>query len=96
LTKATFGKTVTYLNDVQADKAGELFTPPGQKITSYKIKNRTFEVWRGKLADPAVQRILERIQIFIPFFIEGGSYLNFEEPEWSLNRWTIFFLCGRS
>ncbi|KAI9768018.1 MAG: histone acetyltransferase 1 [Geoglossum simile] len=92
LPQTAFGKTATYLTDVQADKAGEIFKPPGQKIASYKIKNRAFEVWSGKLADLGVQRILERIQIFIPFFIEGGSYLSFDEPEWSLNRWTVFFL----
>ncbi|KAI9782383.1 MAG: histone acetyltransferase 1 [Geoglossum umbratile] len=92
LPPAAFEKPVTYLTDVQADKAGEIFNPPGQKITSYKIKNKTFEVWRGKLADPAVQRILGRIQIFIPFFIEGGRYLSFDEPEWSLERWTVFLL----
>jgi histone acetyltransferase 1 len=80
------------LSDVQDDKAGEKFKPPGERITSYRIKDRNFEVWRGKLVDPGVQRILGRMQIFIPFFIEGGRFINFDEQSWSLDRWTVFFL----
>ncbi|KAH0544927.1 hypothetical protein FGG08_001007 [Glutinoglossum americanum] len=90
--QAAFGKTLSYLSDIQDDGAGDLFKPPGEKITSYKIKDQRFEVWRGRLVDPAVRRILGRIQIFIPFFIEGGSFLNLEEQEFSLERWSIFFL----
>ncbi|KAH0562938.1 hypothetical protein GP486_002498 [Trichoglossum hirsutum] len=92
LSPTAFQKTVSYLSDVQDDKAGDAFKPPGERITSYRIKDRSFEVWRGKLADPAVRRILGRMQIFISFFIEGGRHINFDEQVWSLDRWTVFFL----
>jgi histone acetyltransferase 1 len=40
----------------------------------------------------AVQQILKRIQILVPFFIEGGTFIELQDPEWSLERWTVFFL----
>ena len=61
-------------------------------MTTYQIKDRTFEVWRASLMDLAVQQLLKRMQIFIPFFIEGGTYIDLDDPEWTLQRWRIFFL----
>jgi histone acetyltransferase 1 len=40
----------------------------------------------------AVQQMIKRIQILIPLFIEGGTFIELQEPEWSLERWTVFFL----
>lgn len=40
----------------------------------------------------AVQQIVKRIQILVPFFIEGGTFIELKDPEWSLERWTVFFL----
>lgn len=36
--------------------------------------------------------MLKRIQILVSFFIEGGTPIDLKEPEWSLQRWTVFFL----
>jgi histone acetyltransferase 1 len=44
------------------------------------------------MADKAVQQLVKRIQILIPFFIEGGQAINLEDPDWSLQRWTVFFM----
>jgi histone acetyltransferase 1 len=51
-----------------------------------------FEVWKGSLGDLAVKQLVKRIQILVPFFIEGGTMLDLEEEEDLLNRWTVFFL----
>lgn len=40
----------------------------------------------------AVQQMVKRIQILVPFFIEGGSFIELRDPDWSLERWTVFFL----
>jgi histone acetyltransferase 1 len=39
-----------------------------------------------------MQQMLKRIQILIPLFIEGGQAINLSDPEWSLQRWTVFLL----
>jgi len=46
--------------------------------------------------DKAVQQYLKRIQILVPFFIEGGTFINIDDPEWSLERWTVFLLFKKS
>lgn len=58
-----------------------------------------YEVWKGSLEDPAVKQLNSRIQILVPLFIEGGSYIGqkegIESPELDLSdadRWTCFFL----
>lgn len=58
-----------------------------------------YEIWKGSLADPAVKQLNNRIQILVPLFIEGGSYIG-QKPEHDIleqdgmasNRWTLFFL----
>jgi len=51
-----------------------------------------YEIWKGSLADKAIQQMVKRIQILIPLFIEGGTAINLNDPEWSLQRWTVFLL----
>jgi histone acetyltransferase 1 len=66
--------------------------PPGELYESGSLDNATFEIWKGSLADKAIQQLVKRIQILIPFFIEGGQAINLEELDWSLRRWTVFLL----
>ena len=47
-------------------------------------------MWEGSLADPAVKQLVERIQIFVPLFIEGGTQISADSSD--ADRWTIFFL----
>jgi len=32
------------------------------------------------------------MQIFVTFFIEGGTFLELDDPDWTVDRWTVFFL----
>ena len=89
---AAFESPEQFNNAIQNDPLAKNFRPPGQMINTYTIKDRTFEIWRGNMTDLAVQQILKRMQIFVPFFIDGGTYVNLNEPDWSLARWRIFFL----
>jgi histone acetyltransferase 1 len=36
--------------------------------------------------------MIKRIQILVPLFIEGGTLVELDEPDWALERWTVFFL----
>jgi histone acetyltransferase 1 len=47
-------------------------------------------VWEGTLADAAVKQLVDRIQIFVPLFIEGGTQISADSSD--ADRWTIFFL----
>ncbi|KAK1756142.1 acyl-CoA N-acyltransferase [Echria macrotheca] len=79
------------------------WTPPGKKIATFTKKNKRtkkdveYEIWKGTLADPAMKQLLKRIQIFVPSFIEGGSYIPIDEPgsEADEERWTVFLLYSK-
>jgi histone acetyltransferase 1 len=70
--------------------------PPGELYDTIQNGTETYEIWKGSLADPRIQQLIKRIQILVPFFIEGGTLIDLSEPEWSLERWTIFFLFKKS
>ncbi|KAL4893053.1 acyl-CoA N-acyltransferase [Aspergillus ambiguus] len=68
------------------------FVPPGKPVHSYVTAGRNYEIWAGSLADPAVRRLLDRMQVFVSLFIEAGTPLPLDDPEWSLARWTVYFV----
>ena len=42
--------------------------------------------------DPAVRQLVDRLQILISLFIEGGTPLELEDQEWTLARWRVYFV----
>lgn len=75
-----------------SNSSNATYTPPGELWKTIQSGGNTYEVWKGSLADSAVQQMIKRIQILVPFFIEGGTLIELNDPEWSLERWTVFFL----
>ncbi|KAL8816538.1 MAG: hypothetical protein Q9191_008311 [Dirinaria sp. TL-2023a] len=88
----SFTKIAAFNSAVQNDAAAADFKPPGELLESYTSKGRNFEIWCGELTDAAVQKIIERMQILISFFIEGGTPLTLDDAEWTLARWRVFFV----
>lgn len=39
-----------------------------------------------------MRRILDRAQVLVSLFIEAGTPLETDDPEWVLERWTVFFV----
>lgn len=73
----------------------EDWTPPGTLHASVEGADGTYEIWKGSLANEAIKQLLGRIQIFVPLFIEGGSYIGRgkdSDAESDHARWTIWFL----
>ncbi|PHH79078.1 hypothetical protein CDD80_5637 [Ophiocordyceps camponoti-rufipedis] len=75
------------------------WTPPGTLCSTINDADCQYEVWMGSLADEAIQQLNDRIQIFVPLFIEAGSYIgrsadsNDNEPDlYDADRWTVFML----
>ncbi|KAI4214738.1 MAG: hypothetical protein LQ351_002814 [Letrouitia transgressa] len=88
----SFQKATAFDSSIQNDSSAPKFQPPGELVQSYTSQGRQFEIWRGELAEIAVQRLIERIQILISLFIEGGTPLPLDDQDWSLARWTVFFV----
>lgn len=81
-----------YEQAIQDDPEAKDFTPPGKLVNTYQADERTYEIWAGSLADPAVRLILDRAQILVSLFIEAGTPLETDDPEWTLDRWMIYFV----
>ena len=78
---------------------GDNWTPPGSLHATIEAPDGTYEVWRGTLADEAIQQLHRRVQVMIPFLIEGGSYIGQTTDQEVVgfdysdgDRWTVFFL----
>ncbi|KAJ5112643.1 hypothetical protein N7532_000688 [Penicillium argentinense] len=84
-----------YEKNVQEDPTAKDFVPPGKQVISYEVDDRVYEIWAGSLADPAVQKILDRAQVLVSLFIEAGTPVDTNDPEWTLERWTVFFVYER-
>ncbi|CAG7557696.1 unnamed protein product [Fusarium equiseti] len=75
------------------------WTPPGKLHTTFDSPDGQYEIWRGNLADPAIKQLNTRLQLFVPLFIEGGTYIG-QDPEGEsteldlsdADRWTFFAL----
>lgn len=91
LPRSSFEKSSIFDAAVQ-DSCSLEWKPPGELWKTIQSGDQTYEVWKGNLTDLAVQQMIKRIQIFVSFFVEGGTPIDLKEPEWSLQRWKIFFL----
>ncbi|KZF21638.1 histone acetyltransferase type B [Xylona heveae TC161] len=87
-----FEKTSDFNALLQSDETAKDFKPPGKLMHTYTRNGRTFEVWTGGLGDPALRTIISQVQTVVPLFIEGGSYIDMEDPEWSLKRWNVYLV----
>lgn len=103
ITRFTDIYTVAFQSAKEFEKAAQNepdFTPPGALHSSFEGDDGTYEIWKGSMSDPAVHQIVKRVEVLVPLFIEGGSYiardLENEDDPWKApedaNRWTIFFL----
>lgn len=87
-----FSKLTEYEKSLQDDAGAIDFRPPGNLAKSYSIKGRDYEIWSGPLSDPDIRRILENMQIFVLFFIEGGSQIETRDVDWTIERWTVYLV----
>ncbi|KAF3060011.1 Histone acetyltransferase type B catalytic subunit [Daldinia childiae] len=75
----------------------DTWTPPGTLTKTLEKNGEIYEIWQGTLSQPEIRQLVKRIQITVLFYIEGGSYVGVDEegndePEYSLARWTVFFV----
>ncbi|KAI4127876.1 MAG: hypothetical protein LQ341_006747 [Variospora aurantia] len=90
--KASFQDPATYDAQIQGDAAAKDWKPPGELINSYTSRGRNFQIWSCELTNPAAQQLIDRIQILVSFFIEGGTPIPLDDQDWSLARWKVFLV----
>ena len=77
---------------IQHDSKDPDYTPAGRLLRTYSRKGKTYEIWAGSLLDARVREVIDRMQIFSSLFIEGGIPITTIDADWTLDRWTIFFV----
>jgi histone acetyltransferase 1 len=60
------------------------YAPPGEVIESYSVGEKTYNVYKSSLLDEATVTLVERLQIFVLLFIEGGSYIDTTDIKWQI------------
>ena len=87
-----FDNSAVFNAEVQNNPAIATFKPPAVLVQTYLSQGRAYEIWCGELTDPTVRLLLERLQIFTSFFIEGGTPIYLDDEQWTLARWRVFFV----
>ncbi|KAI4240776.1 MAG: hypothetical protein L6R42_011441, partial [Xanthoria sp. 1 TBL-2021] len=90
--KVSFETPAEFNHKIQYDTAARNWKPPGELVESYQSRGRNFEIWCADLIDPAVRQLIDRIQILVSLFIEGGTPIPLDDADWSLAKWRIFFV----
>lgn len=87
-----FAKLSSFNARLKTDSTAADYRPPGNFIEGFNLKDRQFEIWCTKLKDPAAVLLISRMQIFISFFIEGGTPLLLDDAEWTMALWRVFLI----
>jgi histone acetyltransferase 1 len=61
-------------------------------LSGYTLKGKNYEIWRSSVDDVRCRELLDNVQVLVLLYIEGGSYINLEDEEWTNQRWEVFFL----
>ncbi|KAF4624794.1 hypothetical protein G7Y89_g13376 [Cudoniella acicularis] len=89
LPKTAFEKTAVFEAAIEADSYAD-WKPPGELWKTIQSGSQTFEVWKGSLADLAVQQMVKRIQVLVPFFIEGDNVESSRSPYTFMGYSTVY------
>jgi histone acetyltransferase 1 len=74
-----------------ADVTSKDWKPPGQRMTSFDVQGKQFEIWRAPLADDTARRIWKNMNILVLLFIEGATTEGLDDED-TLDRWTVYLL----
>lgn len=77
--------TATNEEQWEAQREAESGTkPPGTEFAQLTAQGQTYTVYRSTLQDPATLQLHLRLQVFVPLFIEAGSYIDAEDDRWEI------------
>lgn len=75
-------------------KKDELFVPLGEKVDSIQRevngKSRTFEFYKCDISTPHFVSFHNRLQTFLLWFVDAGSYIDIDDPQWVFFVWYVF------
>jgi histone acetyltransferase 1 len=83
-----------YLPEPTADDANATskdWKPPGERLHSFAVGERQYEIWKSPLADGAARNIWKNMRILVLLFIEGATTEGLDDED-TLHRWFLYLL----
>lgn len=73
-------------------ESDEQFRPLGEKVDELRVEDehgaqRTFEFYKCDIQTPGFVQFHARLQTFILWFVDAGSYIDVDDPQWSFYVW---------
>ena len=65
--------------------------PPGERLNSFELHGKQYEIWKASMADPAARGIWTNMKILVLLFIEGATTEGLDDEE-TFDRWSIYLL----
>lgn len=75
----------TFLQTIKSDS--ENFRPMGEKFSEYRLNDdddRVYEIYKATFVTPRFKEFHRRLQIFVLFYIEAGSYIDEDDDKWEI------------
>lgn len=57
---------------------------PGLQIDSYTIGTKNYMVCKSSLQDPEAVKLVDRLELLVLLYIEGGSYVDLGDDRWQI------------
>ena len=71
--------------------ASKNWKPPGERLNSFAIEGKQYEIWKSPLTDDAARQIWKNMSILVLLFIEGATTEGLDDEE-TLDRWSLYLL----
>ncbi len=65
--------------------------PPGEKLQSFTVEGKQYEIWKASFSDPAARQIWNNMKILVLLFIEGATTEGLEYED-TYDRWSLYLL----
>jgi histone acetyltransferase 1 len=77
--------------DDVTDATATDWTPPGQRVHTFSLLGKQYEIWHASMTDEAARRIWNNMRILVLLFIEGATTEGLDDDE-TLDRWSLYLL----
>ncbi|CAO2651662.1 Nn.00g042320.m01.CDS01 [Neocucurbitaria sp. VM-36] len=91
LSPELFRKHLPESIDDNADATSKDWKPPGERLNSFEVQGKQYEIWKASMTDPAARRIWTNMKILVLLFIEGATTEGLDDEE-TFDRWSIYLL----
>ncbi|KAF2026925.1 histone acetyltransferase type B [Setomelanomma holmii] len=91
LSPELFRKHLPDPEDDETDVVSKDWKPTGERLNSFTVDGKQYEIWKSPLEEKAARRIWKNMSILVLLFIEGATTEGLDDEE-TLDRWSLYLL----